>query len=489
MSSSAAPDSRAAVSSADADVAIRVESLSKCYQIYDKPQHRLWQGLFRGRKQFYRDFWALKDVSFEVRKGETVGIIGRNGSGKSTLLQMICGTLTPTSGSIDVRGRVGALLELGAGFNPEFTGRENVYMNGAVLGLSNAEIDARFDDIVAFADIGQFIEQPLKTYSSGMYVRLAFGVMANISAEVLVIDEALAVGDAVFTQKCMRFLRGFRKNGTILFVSHDTASVVNLCDRAIWIERGLVTRYGSAKGVVEAYLQSTIEASQGTSSATPQEPMERPLKVQISLPSDIQDETQRLEGGEQLEKAWFKLDPEAPSFGKGGASIAAAYMTGEDDTERGAFEGGQPCKLRLLIRANEDISELIVGFHLKDRLGQIVFGENTFASTQIEPVALLQGESAWATFSFRLPFLRSGKYSLDLAVAEGTPDSHVQHQWFFDAFFLDVLSARPIAGLLAIPMREISLVRGQAARKEGSRDRFTPNDCPHTFSSSGASNE
>jgi lipopolysaccharide transport system ATP-binding protein len=160
--------------SADSDVVIRVENLSKCYQIYDKPQHRLFQGLFRGRKQFFREFWALKDVSFEVRRGETVGIIGRNGSGKSTLLQMICGTLTPTAGSIDVRGRVGALLELGAGFNPEFTGRENVYMSGAVLGLNKAEVDTRFDDIAAFADIGDFIEQPVKTYSSGMFVRLAF---------------------------------------------------------------------------------------------------------------------------------------------------------------------------------------------------------------------------------------------------------------------------------------------------------------------------
>ena len=188
---------------------IRVENLSKCYQIYDKPQHRLWQGLFRGRKQFFREFWALKDVSFEVRRGETVGIIGRNGSGKSTLLQMICGTLTPTSGTIDVRGRVGALLELGAGFNPEFTGRENVYMNGSILGLTREEIDARYEDIVAFADIGQFIDQPLKTYSSGMYVRLAFAVIANIEADVLVIDEALAVGDAFFVQKCMRFLRRF----------------------------------------------------------------------------------------------------------------------------------------------------------------------------------------------------------------------------------------------------------------------------------------
>jgi len=223
------------------DIAIKVENLSKCYHIYDQPHDRLKQivlprlGGFVGLtpKQYYQEFWALRDVSFEVKKGETVGIIGRNGSGKSTLLQMICGTLNPTSGSIQTQGRIAALLELGSGFNPEFTGRENVYMNGAVLGLSREEIDARFDAIAAFADIGQFIEQPVKTYSSGMMVRLAFAVIAHVDADILVIDEALAVGDAFFTQKCMRFLRAFMKTGTVLFVSHDTGSVRNLCARAI----------------------------------------------------------------------------------------------------------------------------------------------------------------------------------------------------------------------------------------------------------------
>ena len=173
------------------DIAIKVENLSKCYQLYEKPRDRLLQMLFRGHRQYYREFWALRDVSFEVKKGETIGIIGRNGSGKSTLLQMICGTLNPTSGSIQTHGRIAALLELGSGFNPEFTGRENVYMNASVLGLSKEEVDARFDEIVAFADIGDFIEQPVKTYSSGMYVRLAFAVIAHVDADILVIDEAL----------------------------------------------------------------------------------------------------------------------------------------------------------------------------------------------------------------------------------------------------------------------------------------------------------
>ena len=200
------------------EIAIKVENLSKCYQIYDQPRDRLKQFLLPRLqrvvgltpKQYYREFWALKDISFDVKKGETVGIIGRNGSGKSTLLQMICGTLSPTTGSVATHGRIAALLELGSGFNPEFTGRENVYMNASVLGLTNDEIDARFDEIAAFADIGEFIEQPVKTYSSGMYSRLAFSIAINVDPEILIVDEALAVGDARFVAKCMRRIKDIR---------------------------------------------------------------------------------------------------------------------------------------------------------------------------------------------------------------------------------------------------------------------------------------
>ena len=251
------------------DIAIKVESLSKCYQIYDKPHDRLLQMLTRGHKQFFREFWALKDVSFEVRKGETVGIIGRNGSGKSTLLKMICSTLNPTSGNIQANGRIAALLELGSGFNPEFTGRENVYMNGALLGLSKEQIDARYDDIAAFADIGNFLNQPVKTYSSGMVVRLAFAVIAHVDADILVVDEALSVGDAAFTQKCMRFIRKFREEHSLLFVSHDTSTVINLCDRAIWLKDGRMQESGSSKYVCETYLNDILKNLESQSLVRP----------------------------------------------------------------------------------------------------------------------------------------------------------------------------------------------------------------------------
>jgi lipopolysaccharide transport system ATP-binding protein len=234
---------------------IRLQDLSKCYYIYARPEDRLKQSLWRGKKQFYREFWALRNVSFEVQKGEAVGIIGRNGSGKSTLLQLIAGTLNPTAGDVEVNGRAAALLELGSGFNPDFTGRENVYLNGAILGLSNDEVDRRYSDIVAFADIGDFIDQPVKTYSSGMIVRLAFAVSVCVEPDILIVDEALAVGDMAFQLKCMERLDQLTRSGTtLLFVSHDIATVKTFCQRAVYLVSGQVKAIGSASDMVELYL-------------------------------------------------------------------------------------------------------------------------------------------------------------------------------------------------------------------------------------------
>lgn len=237
------------------DPVIRLQQLGKCYQIYEKPGDRLKQSLWRGKKQFYREFWALQDVNFEVQKGEAVGIIGRNGSGKSTLLQLIAGTLNPSAGGVEVNGRLAALLELGSGFNPDFSGRENVYLNGAILGLSQGEIDRRFDEIVAFADIGEFIDQPVKTYSSGMIVRLAFAVSVCVEPDILIVDEALAVGDMAFQLKCLERLEQLTRSGTtLLFVSHDIATVKAFCQRAIYLVNGRVRATGSASDMVELYL-------------------------------------------------------------------------------------------------------------------------------------------------------------------------------------------------------------------------------------------
>lgn len=238
----------------DDDVVIDVRQVSKCYHLYNRPQDRLLQSLFRGRRKFYRDFWALSEVSLQVRRGESVGIVGRNGAGKSTLLQLIAGTLTPTSGTVEIRGRVAALLQLGSGFNPEFSGRENVFLNGAILGFSREQMHHLFDGIAAFADIGEFIDQPVKTYSSGMVMRLAFAVSVCLEPEILIVDEALAVGDAPFQFRCRERLNRLIENGsTLLFVSHDIGLVKSLCTRAVYLAQSKMVAIGDPGDIAERY--------------------------------------------------------------------------------------------------------------------------------------------------------------------------------------------------------------------------------------------
>ena len=236
------------------DAIIEVRGLSKLFPIYDKPHHRLMQMVFGGERRWYREFCALREIDFTIQRGETVGIVGRNGSGKSTLLQIICGTLAPSAGEVYVHGRVAALLELGAGFNPEFTGRENVYLNGTVLGLTRSQVEERLERILAFAEIGEFIDRPVKTYSSGMYIRLAFAVAIHVEPDLLVVDEALSVGDEAFQRKCFARIERLREQGcTVLFVSHAAGTVVELCDRAILLDRGELLADGIPKAVISRY--------------------------------------------------------------------------------------------------------------------------------------------------------------------------------------------------------------------------------------------
>ena len=446
------------------EIAIRVSGLSKCYRIYEQPQDRLKQAIYPRLREalglryrcYHKEFWALKDVSFEVRKGESVGIIGRNGSGKSTLLQIVCGTLNPTSGTIETNGRVAALLELGSGFHPEFTGRENVYMNGAILGLSRAEIDARYDDIVGFADIGQFTEQPLRTYSSGMVMRLAFAVMAHVDADILVIDEALAVGDAFFVQKCMRFLRAFLERGTLIFVSHDTGAVVNLTRRAVWLEAGRVAGIGAPKEITAEYLQKVYEDQQGPSAEVdalveprtdvelPQLDMRQALLNKTPYRNDIQ---------------LFAFSADAPSFGRGGISVVNVSLRDADGASLSWVVGAERVRLQIDCHTNRPVFSPIVGFAVKDRLGQVLFADNTFLSYVHQPLDLEQGDRFNAQFDFMMPVMPLGDYSISVAVAEGTQAEHVQHQWFHEAMTFKVHSTSVGSGLIGIPMMRIALCK------------------------------
>ncbi|GAA4854045.1 ABC transporter ATP-binding protein [Luteimonas vadosa] len=439
------------------DIAIRIESVFKCYQVYGKPHDRLKQAVLphahralgRPQRKYFDEFWALRGVSFEVVRGQTVGIIGRNGSGKSTLLQIVCGTLAPTAGNVDIDGRVAALLELGSGFNPEFTGRENVYLNGSVLGLTREQIDQRFEDIELFADIGDFMDQPVKTYSSGMVVRLAFAVIAHVDAEILVIDEALAVGDAAFTQKCMRFLRAFKKKGTILFVSHDAASVLNLCDRAIWMHQGQIRMKGSAEEVSNAYLEFTAQEVYGDSlklHAIRESRGEVDLEPAPVPPSAGEDET-------HLE--FFDNIANSDGWESGAARIERVEMHDASGNPCGVLRGGEKVHLRIRARCEAALASPIIGFFVKDKLGQSLFGDNTYGHGA--PVAAEAGSTLEASFTFHLPMLPNGTYSMTVAIADGDPFNHVQHHWLHDALLINVASGKLRYGLVGIPFDRVSL--------------------------------
>jgi lipopolysaccharide transport system ATP-binding protein len=450
---------------------VRVQGVSKLYATYERPSDRLQQmaanglarvapsGAARQRLRNWaagraRMFYALQDVSLEVGRGETVGIIGRNGSGKSTLLQIIAGTLTPSAGSVSVSGRVAALLELGAGFNPEFTGRENAYLNAQLLGLTKAQVDERFADIAAFADIGDFIDQPVKVYSSGMFVRLAFAVVAHVDADVLIIDEALAVGDAFFTQKCMRFLRSFMKRGTVLFVSHDTASVKSLCNRAVWLEKGKVVSSGSPKEVCDLYLQAFYEERQGQSSRTR-------FRTNFVAEQVKAKQDQRLkyinESTLRNDLKLFDFQPDAPSFGSGGAQIHAVAFLDSNGQPLNWVVGGEEIILEVMVECLQDLDSPIVGFFIKDRLGQTLFGDNTYLSHRDRPLACRAGDMVVARFRFGMPILPKGDYSLNVAVATGTQEDHVQQHWIHDALVFKSESSSVCTGLVGIPMHSIEL--------------------------------
>ncbi|MFM8333412.1 MAG: ABC transporter ATP-binding protein [Candidatus Methylumidiphilus sp.] len=442
------------------NIAIKVDGLGKCYQIYDKPRDRLLQMMVRSRKQLFREFWALQNISFEIKRGETVGIIGRNGSGKSTLLQLICGTLNQTTGSLEVNGRVAALLELGAGFNPEFTGRENVFLAASLYGLTQNEITSRFDQITEFADIGDFIDQPVKTYSSGMFLRLAFSVIAHVDADILVIDEALAVGDAFFIQKCMRFLRRHMEHGTLLFVSHDSAAVVNLCQRAIWLEHGKLRAMASSKFVTEQYLAEFYESQQGKSKAlpvgSPKNNRDGPRSIRSTYDQRM-DFINRSNLRNDLEV--FSFTPEASGFGLRGATVEDVRFCDNTGNQLTWIVGGESVSLEVEFQAHQPLSAgAIVGFSVNDRLGQVLFGDNTYLTYREDPVVAGEGVRIIARFAFTMPILPYGQYTVTVAVAEGSQQEHVQHHWIHDALMIESHSSSVCTGLVGIHMDAISMV-------------------------------
>jgi lipopolysaccharide transport system ATP-binding protein len=391
------------------DIAIRVSNLSKCYQIYDAPRDRLKQFVvprlqrLTGQmpKQYFREFWALKDVSFEVNKGEAVGIIGRNGAGKSTLLQLICGTLSPTSGSVEVAGTVAALLELGSGFNPEFTGRENVYLNASVLGFSPEETDEKFDEIAAFADIGDFLEQPVKTYSSGMLMRLAFAVNTCVNPEILIVDEALGVGDAPFQSKCFKRLRQLIDNGTsILFVSHDISTVRSLCNRALWLKDGHAEMWGDAMSTAKEYEKFcwqaqgvVLQPSDVVDNILSEAPSREASSVgnSSSVPSVLFESNLSFDGNRQRSR-----------IGTGDVVIKNFLMLNEAGLPVTSCDYDEKLSLYYLLEVCKPVrSDFILGVRLRDLKGNFVYSANDINS--IHRIEAVPGDRFVVSTNIRIP--------------------------------------------------------------------------------------
>lgn len=426
---------------ADKSSAISVNSLSKIYPLYNSPRDRLKEALHPRRRKYHTDFYALREVSMDIRKGETVGIIGQNGSGKSTLLSIIAGVLTPSAGNVQVVGKVSSLLELGTGFNPELTGIENIYFFGAIQGIPKLEMDGKLNEIVTFADIGEFINQPVKVYSSGMYVRLAFAVAINVDPEILIIDEALAVGDMRFQQKCYRKINEFRERGkTIILCSHDTSAILQFCTSCIWIHEGSINSQGDPATIVKEY----IAWSNYRLAVTPGD----------QNPAGSSEVLTEISG---LRHLWRDISS-CSGFGDQRADILSVAFYDQQGRTIQSIQGGTQVNLAVQLRFNAPVTSVILGFNVKNKLGENVFGTNTrVEGFDIHPADA--GMMRVLIFSFILPNLCNGIYSVDVAVASGEQHDHVQHCWKYDVIIFTAFLAAYQAsfGQIYLPSEEVKI--------------------------------
>ncbi len=441
----------------DDEVVISLSNVSKCFRRYGKPIDRLKE-LIVPTNRYAEDFWALKDITLDIRRGETLGVIGQNGSGKSTLLQIIAGTLQPTSGTVSVKGRVSALLELGSGFNPEFTGRQNVFFNARILGLSQSEIENRFDEIAAFADIGSFIDQPVKSYSSGMFVRLAFAVAIHVNPQIFIVDEALAVGDVIFQHQCMKKIHELMESGvTTLFVSHDAGAVKALCNRSLMIHEGKQYLVGNPDHVIIEYLKKMTalenerypsKNSGKLSDLDPSDP--EPLDWPHSSKNLVSSREQIL----RQSKTILKLENHDSRRGSDTAEIIGLALFNENDEWSGItpiFQFDEKVRLVIKIRANTSLKSVILGFFLRDKNGYEIIGSNTCEEGhELENLKAL--EEIDIIFEFNLP-IKPGSYSLTAAIAEnylaGTSN------WLDNILILQVMppqDGKNVFGAMYIPM-------------------------------------
>ncbi len=419
--------------------AIRLEGIGKAYRIYRRPSHRILEWLRLGGRR-HREVWALSGIDLRVPAGTTLGVLGQNGSGKSTLLQILAGILQPTLGISEVNGNVAALLELGTGFNPEFSGRENVFMNSAILGLSKAQTEAKLDRILEFAELGEYIDHPVKTYSSGMFMRLAFAVAVHVEPEVLLIDEALAVGDLVFQHRCIHRMRQLRRQGrTIVFVTHDLQAVTSFCDHAILLDRGRKIGDGPPRDVVRQYRQLVFEReskSVPTLSSSGASGRDRDLPVITTIPYSHH------------------------RFGQGGAKILGILLLSSQDEVLNTLRGGETIRLLISVEFKQSISSPIIGFTVRDRLGTEIAASNTAYEGAPLP-DVVAGQICTAAFEIKIPNLRPDSYTISPAVSSGTIWEHEVEDWIDNAYVFDLEDTGLIYGTMRWPCRvRFNLVPG-----------------------------
>jgi lipopolysaccharide transport system ATP-binding protein len=442
--------------------------VGKTYRVYARPIDRLKQALLGSHEaRFYSEFPALDDITFEVRRGEAVGLVGRNGAGKSTLLQIISGVLAPSRGEVAVRGRIAPLLELGTSFNPEFTGLENVGLAGSVLGLSEAEIEARREAIIAFADIGEHIAQPVRTYSSGMYARLAFAVAAHVEADILIVDEILSVGDIRFTQRCTRFIKDFVQRGTLLFVTHDTSAVLALCDRAIWLDRGRLIEDGRPSRVINHYstymaspdesleartfLVRAREEEQRQADAVERE-LETGARAVAKRERSPTSARQDLQSHPASQNTFSGFDWTRASHGDRRGAVVDAYWLDEADRRVTVLQGGEIISLILIMQAKQDLRSPIIGFGVRNRLGQVIFAWDSSREPGLLGLTLSAGRRKEARFTFRFPYLLGGTYTLNVALADGTALDNTRSHAILDAMSFEVTWSTVTQGLIGVPI-------------------------------------
>lgn len=426
----------------ETETVIRVEHLTKIYRLYNRPKDRFLESLGLTRKRLSRDHYALQDVNFQVKKGETIGIIGTNGSGKSTILKIITGVLTPTEGNITVNGRISALLELGAGFNMEYTGIENIYLNGTMIGFTKEEIDAKLQDILEFADIGDFVYQPVKTYSSGMFVRLAFAVAINIDPEILIVDEALSVGDVFFQSKCYRKFEDFKRMGrTILFVSHDLSSISKYCDRVVLLNQGKKLAEGEPKDMVDLYKKVLVNQLDLDSleAKTVQVPEEAGAGREKTGEEKGQKEKQK-----DLWTPAFPINPNINEYGDRRAEIVGFNVLDAEGNSSNTLEKGTKCTIQMRILFHEKVKDPIYAFTITDLKGTDITGTNSlFEKTYVKGKG--PGEIQEIAFTQEMN-LQGGEYMLSLGCTGYDGTDFVVHHRLYEACSLTVVSMKNTVG-------------------------------------------